>query len=267
VRSIKIRAVTGVPRDAELDPSPALRGYAQCAWLAVEPPGVSAHHGFVFPDACMDVIWNGTRLFVAGPDTHYVRVRREPGSFFVGLRFAPGLATCVLHWPANELTDARADLGLFWGRSAAELEERLVAASSSTVALGLLQNAVAVRVATAAAPDPLVLALVAHLRQRARVSVKGISRELAISERQLRRRCLPALGYGPKTLARVLRFQRFLRSAALSPSASLARLAAAAGYFDQAHLANECVRLAGMSPRVLVQRTVEDGRNFQDSEV
>jgi AraC-like DNA-binding protein len=250
----------------EVDPSPALRTYARCAWLAVESACASAHDGFVFPDACMDVIWNGKSLFVAGPDTHYVRVRREPCSFFVGIRFDPDLAACVLHWPANELTDRRADLGLFWGSEAAELRERLAAAPTLTAALKLLQNAVAVRVAAATEPDPLVLALVARLRQRARLGVREASRELAISERQLRRRCLPAFGYGPKTLARVLRFQHFLRSVARSPSASLARVAAASGYFDQAHLANECVRLAGMSPRVLRQRAVEDGRNFQDSE-
>jgi hypothetical protein len=42
----------------------------------------------------------------------------------------------------------------------------------------------------------------------------------------MRRRCLPTLGYGPKTLARPLRFQRFLELAPRSPAASLAQLTA-----------------------------------------
>ena len=45
-------------------------------------------------------------------------------------------------------------------------------------------------------------------RGRARASTRWHSS--GVSERQLRRRFVDAVGYGPKTLARVLRFQRFL---------------------------------------------------------
>ena len=73
---------------------------------------------------------------------------------------------------------------------------------------------------------------------------------LGISERQLRRRFAEAVGYGPKTLARVLRFQRFLGLA--EAGGDLAGLAFAAGYADQAHLTRECVRLSGRTPAVLL---------------
>ena len=63
-----------------------------------------------------------------------------------------------------------------------------------------------------------------------------------------------AVGYGPKTLERVLRFRRFLDLAAREPAAGLAGLAAAAGYADQAHLTRECGRLAGAPPGRLVGR-------------
>ena len=53
------------------------------------------------------------------------------------------------------------------------------------------------------------------------------------------------MGYGPKTLDRVLRFQRFLRRAG---EGDLARTAAELGYADQAHLTRECVRLSGVTP-------------------
>ena len=47
---------------------------------------------------------------------------------------------------------------------------------------------------------------------------------LGVSERQLRRRFADAVGYGPKTLARVLRFQRFL-ALAREPATTSPRLA------------------------------------------
>jgi AraC-like DNA-binding protein len=53
-----------------------------------------------------------------------------------------------------------------------------------------------------------------------------------------------AAGYGPKLLARVLRFRRLQ---ALAP-APLVELALEAGYADQAHMTAEVRLLAGLSP-------------------
>ena len=65
------------------------------------------------------------------------------------------------------------------------------------------------------------------------------------------RRPAAAVGYGPKTLQRVLRFGRAL--AALDAGVDLARLALEAGYADQAHLTRECTRLAGAPPAALAR--------------
>ena len=55
-----------------------------------------------------------------------------------------------------------------------------------------------------------------------------------------------------KTLQRILRLQRFLALGRADPSARLARLAADAGYADQAHLGRDCRALAGATPAELV---------------
>jgi methylphosphotriester-DNA--protein-cysteine methyltransferase len=92
-------------------------------------------------------------------------------------------------------------------------------------------------------PDPLVGAAVAALGQpRARVSV--VAAELGVSSRQLQRLVGAAAGYGPKMLARVLRFRRLQ---ALAP-APLLELALEAGYADQAHMTSEVRLLAGVPP-------------------
>ena len=79
---------------------------------------------------------------------------------------------------------------------------------------------------------------------------EAASPAVGLGERQLRRRFLDGVGYGPKTLARVLRFQRLL--ALLTDDRAgrptLAEAAALAGYADQAHMTAECTRLAGRSP-------------------
>jgi transcriptional regulator GlxA family with amidase domain len=85
-----------------------------------------------------------------------------------------------------------------------------------------------------------------------------LSRELNISERQLRRRFEQAIGYGPKTFGRVLRFRTFL-DLVEEHGYPLAQAAAEAGYSDQAHLTRECKDLSGLPPTELLKvRNVQD---------
>jgi AraC-like DNA-binding protein len=87
---------------------------------------------------------------------------------------------------------------------------------------------------------------------------------LGISAQHLRRRCIAALGYGPKQLQRILRFQAFLATAqtGVATPLRLAEMSVAAGYADQAHLTRECTSLAGLPPaQFLAETAVSCGPN------
>jgi AraC-like DNA-binding protein len=100
--------------------------------------------------------------------------------------------------------------------------------------------------------DPLA-AHAARMLRRPGALAEGVAERLDVSERQLRRRCQAAVGYGPATLRRVLRFRRFVSWAdAGAPGGDLATIAAELGYADQAHLTRECTRLAGQTPTALI---------------
>jgi AraC-like DNA-binding protein len=212
--------------------------------------------GRVLPDGCMDIVAMGGRLLVAGPDTGPVPVARRAGETVIGVRFHPGAGQAVLGPRASELRDSRVPLEAVWDRDGRELAER-VAAASPTDGLALLQARLLARLGAAREPrpDPLVAAAVHLLEGHAVLPgrVGELGDTLGLSERQLRRRFHTAVGYGPKTLARVLRFQRLLGlldRAGSRPSLALA--AADAGYADQAHMTTECARLAGLSPTALL---------------
>lgn len=102
----------------------------------------------------------------------------------------------------------------------------------------------------------LVAAAVAWLERdpAAAGRVGALGPTVGLGERQLRRRFQAGVGYGPKTLARVLRFQRLLALLRDDQGGrpSLAEVAVRAGYADQAHMTAECTRLAGRSPAALV---------------
>jgi len=97
-------------------------------------------------------------------------------------------------------------------------------------------------------PDPVTRAVTRGLA--CGTSVAETARVVGLSDRQLLRRSLAAYGYGPKTLARILRFTRALDLA--RAGTDFASVAAATGYSDQAHLARDVRGLAGVSLTALL---------------
>jgi AraC-like DNA-binding protein len=178
-----------------------------------------------------------------------VPVAVTSGTAFAGVRFHPGRAPAFLGLPAPALLDQRVDLADLWGEAvAARLLEELAQVDDPEGAADLLDRTVAERAPVAGRPDPMVDALVDLLRRppASLGAVRSASTALSVGERRLYRRCCTAVGYGPKTLERVLRFQRAIRLA--GQTGSLAVLAARAGYADQAHMTRESRRLGGTTP-------------------
>jgi AraC-like DNA-binding protein len=186
----------------------------------------------VVPDGCLDVIWSDAAMFVAGPDTRAQIAPVGPSVTYVGIRFTAGTGPSALGVPADEVRDARIPLDALWSPArvrswAAALEARS-------------WDAVAALVTPAA--DPVSRAVWRSLRAGRRVDATAAA--IGLSARQLHRRCLVAFGYGPKTLGRILRFDRAVALA--RAGAALADVAITAGYADQAHLCREVREFAGV---------------------
>ncbi|MET7570377.1 helix-turn-helix domain-containing protein [Streptomyces sp. NPDC005492] len=209
---------------------------------------VGARTATVLPDGCMDLLWNEGRLLVAGPDTRAYVAGGAPVRW-AGIRFFPGTAPTFLGVPAHELRDRRVDLADLWPAALVrELRDRV---DSSPDPARALEELALDRAARTAAPDPLLRHLVAALDSGRPVA--ATADELGLGARQLHRRSLTAFGYGPKTLARVLRLQRALALA--RAGVPFAETAARSGYADQAHLARDVKELAGIPLGELLGRS------------
>jgi AraC-like DNA-binding protein len=246
------------PGYREQPPPAGLLPSVACLWARVVGPGTDAI-AEVLPDACVDLIWEqGHGLFVAGPDTGPAPSVTPAGTVLAGVRFAPGAAGPALELPMSELLNQRVDAADLGTGPATALARALPGSLEPAQALRVLARMTGALTEDAPA-DPLATHA-ARLLRRPGARAEGIAERLEVSERQLRRRCQAAVGYGPATLRRVLRFRRFLSWAdagapPASPSPFTGDLAAAAatfGYADQAHLTRECARLAGLTPTALL---------------
>lgn len=76
--------------------------------------GVSAGPSVILPDGCMDLIWDGTRILLAGPDSTVARHVTVDPAVLTAVRFDPGVAPTVVGVPAAEFLDRRVDLADVW---------------------------------------------------------------------------------------------------------------------------------------------------------
>jgi AraC-like DNA-binding protein len=245
-RNVRL-AETG-PGYREFVPSPQLTPYVVCLWKReARRPDVYSR---VVPDGCIDIIWIGNdRLVVAGPATRAIIAESQISAGYVGVRFQPGIAPSFLGVSADTLIDRHVPLESIWPSESRELTERAAGQVTVNTKLGLLRTLLESKVSGELATDEPVRAAIATLVGSVPPSVGELSNALLLSERQLRRRFRIAVGYGPKTLHRILRFQRAL-SLIRSPARSmkLVDVAMASGYADQPHMVRDFVQLAGLPP-------------------
>ena len=204
------------------------------------------------PDGAIELLWlDDGSVVLCGPETTAWSTRLPRPVDAVGVRFRPGRGGAPLRLDVGELTDRRVPAeDAFGARFARRLAERLGDAGDPAGRLAVLAGVVRGWLAEAAEPDPVAATVAGLLTADPGTSVAELAAATGRGGRQLHRRCVAAFGYGPATLRRILRLQRFL---ALSrrTDAGLATLAALAGYTDQPHLSRDCRTIAGVTPAVL----------------
>lgn len=233
----------------ERAPTERLRSSFAAVWVhEMDPAG--APPMVVMPDATVDLEWIGGGFRIAGPDKEPKTEILASSDVVVGFRFHPAAAAAWFGVPLMELVGQRMPLDDLWGARARRLASRVRIRDDVEGLVSALENAVAGEMMPRALDRQMQAAygLIERGPPPGAPLVPWLMRALEVSERTLRRRFDESFGYGPKTLDRILRYQRFLKLANRS-TGSTAVLAAEAGYSDQAHLIRESRRLTGSTPQ------------------
>lgn len=188
----------------------------------------------------MDLIWDGERLLIAGPDTATATFSSDGPSELVAVRFDPGIAPLVLGCPAAELVDSRIDLDELPRRTGGLVDALRAAVNPDAV----LESHLAHRLATSGGAPGWIPAVARLLR--AGRPVGQVADLLGVTSRHLSRLSLQQFGYGPKTLQRILRMDRAIGM--LRADAELSVVAHTCGYADYSHMFRDFRVLTGDRP-------------------
>jgi AraC-like DNA-binding protein len=231
----------------EIAPSPALRPYIECYWTVHAVRECPAYP--VLPDGCADLLFSGGRqLQLVGSMTAVQNVALAKDSETFGIRFRPAMAALFVRAPWEQVTD------------------RIVDAEGTSALAGQLQQP-AGRIAAIESwlrleRDPGPVQKMVDRVSKSPIRIDELSRQAALSPRQLRRVFLAETGLTPKYLCRVLRFRRAVRQMSQLAQPDFATLALDTGYYDQAHFINEFRQFSGHTPAAW---QIHRGRFFQSN--
>jgi AraC-like DNA-binding protein len=253
-------------------PAPALRGVV--AWYTGYrqegvPPG--SHRGLPSPYLTLIITLDDPLVVARHPDpaapagcyttligglhTSPALITHDGRQSGVQVGLSPLGARALLGMPAGELASIDVEGTEILGGAARELHERLRKTGSWAARFALLDELLLAR----ADPDRQVSRDVAEawrllVGSGGAIRVSELAERVGWSPRYLQRRLLAETGLTPKAAARVARFDRarrlLQRTAGAGHAPALADLAAACGYYDQAHLAREFRELASCPPTV-----------------
>ncbi|QRK10588.1 AraC family transcriptional regulator [Archangium violaceum] len=205
----------------------------------------------VVPDGSIDLQFVDGSWRIAGPDCEPQVECVSAGATVVGFRFRPGCASRWLGVSAHELLNQRPLLEQLWGSRVRRLAEAAEESRDPAALTRAVASLVAHHRPARSSADAFMgtaFALLSGGAPEGTPVVRWLASELGMGERTLRRRFDEHFGYGPKTLERILRYQRFLHLARQAKGRSPAALALEAGYADQSHLNRESRRLARSTP-------------------
>jgi AraC-like DNA-binding protein len=185
---------------------------------------------------------------VAGLRSGPVGILHDGTQRGVQLALSPRGSRALLGLPAAALAQGVWPLEDIVGRRCHELTDRLADAPDPAGRAAVLETVLATWVLEEGYPEVVDAAWRRLAGCAGRVPVTRIAEQVGLGRRHLSQLVRAELGLTPKTVARIFRFGQARTCLRSGRMASLAQTAAACGYFDQAHLANDWKQLAGCTP-------------------
>jgi AraC-like DNA-binding protein len=201
--------------------------------------------------------------FFSGASATYVITETDGAQMGAQVKFTLLGARRFLARPLGELGDALVDPSQAFGRSAAELAERVADAHSQDERLQRLARAVELRLGSEDTIAPELAFAFVRL-SRADIRVAEVARAVGMGRERFSKAFRREFGLSPKKFARIRRFARALPERARNPALDGAALAAQCGYVDQAHMIHDFQEFAGSPPAALWRRELPDAGGFVD---
>jgi AraC-like DNA-binding protein len=251
----------------EFLPHPALRSIVECYWCV---RGNSKDFWTVYPDACMDIMYNfGSPLenktegrsslsrntaFVIGNMFTPIQSRAVEYTDLFGIRFHAAGMSRVLRVPLVEFNDSSQSLNNI-GKVAPEAE--LLEPLTMQQRVNLLDRWLLKHITLSTSkPETWEHCLNMIVARSGNINVYDLGREVGISQKTMERKFVEKVGPTPKQFAQLLKFRKLKEHLSTRRDGSLADVAYDFDFTDHAHLTKFFKKFARITPTEFVRGIV-----------
>lgn len=175
----------------------------------------------------------------------------------IQMNMTPLGARLLFGCPMSEVANQVVELNDLFGPAAPELIERLREADDWDASFTILESFVASRIADARPASPAVAWAWRALGETGgAVNIGRLAEYIGWSRKHLISQFKEQIGLPPKTIARILRFNRVISFLEEGNDPNWGDVASRCGYYDQAHLVRDFKQFAGTTPSQFSLQTV-----------
>jgi AraC-like DNA-binding protein len=204
--------------------------------------------------------------FIGGMHSRAAEIVHNGNQAGMSINVTPLGARALFGLPAGPLASNVVHLDEVLGSAATELADRLAMAATWDGRFDIIDEVLLRAVSLDDPPEPPPEVVRAWRRLVATgggVEIAELAADVGWSRRHLSERFRAEVGLAPKVAARVLRFERARNLLSLPTRPSLAAVAVACGYYDQAHFNREFAAMTGWTP---TRWMAEELPSIQDAE-
>ncbi|MEO8448403.1 MAG: helix-turn-helix domain-containing protein [Gemmatimonadota bacterium] len=203
--------------------------------------------------------------FLSGLSDTFAVVEGATHSSALQVDLAPASAYMLFGVPMDALANRVVDLHDVAGADGRRLIERLCEAPGWGARFNLVDAFLLKRLASAVAPSKPVLWAWQRLEATGgRIEIGSLAAEIGWSHKHLIAQFREQLGLPPKTIARIVRFERLLRRIGQRGAPRWTEMALECGYYDQAHLIRDVGGFTGRTPTELLGERLPAGGGVVD---
>lgn len=206
---------------------------------------------------CVGTTWQRVRVpLLAGPYSTSFLVDQSEFTAVMGVRLKPGAGRVFFPIAAHELHNRDVALAELYPNEAAPLYDELLAAGALHARFRVLERYLIRKIRRGLRAHPLVGHAVQEFLKTPGVrAIADVQSETGLSHTRFNQIFREHVGLTPKLFCRIQRFRTVVQHIESGSPVNWAGLAAACGYFDQAHLIHDFRAFSGITPTAFARLT------------
>ena len=234
-------------------PASTLADHVECYW-AGHSAGRDGARELVLPTAAMSLVFSiddmgAMSKVLTGPRSQPIVLDTSRGFTAIGVKFKIGGGASFAQAPSCELHNQTVRLDDLWGDRAGDLEGQIWQAPTIDEKFGVIERTLLQRInRLEQRHSGVVYALQQIDRTAGNCKVAALADDIGISARRLGQLFAREVGFSPKALNRIRRFEQVLQLIDSTAQVDWTDIALSCGYYDQPHFNHEFRTFCGMDP-------------------